>query len=267
MKPILFAKIGLSSGILCISASAWAAITHPSPHRKVDVQGVGNCVFSTAKLADQQDSAYALTGTFTAPQSVHARCYFAKAIHEYKSQGKDYNSIRDKNMYWASISVKSDNGSMTRLTGSTYPMNQPESDQHAFTVDGTAENTDFGLRSYPAKFGAKNYRKKTDDYAIDMANYVKAMAHSAKKYPYTANFCIDVYAKVADQSQQETKYDELGQKWVAKNIPLEKDFVIAKGCFDYTIKSADAVSWSPDSTSPDNVLDQTRDLLKGFGYF
>lgn len=266
MKRSLFAQLGVGFGILSLSASAWAAITFPSPHRKVDVQGVGNCVFSSAKLTDQQDSTYQLTSTFMAPQPVHARCYFAKAIHEYKSQGKDFNSLRDKNLYAAALSVKSENGSMTRLTSATYPMNQPEADQQAFTIDGTAENTDFGLRSYPAKVGAKNYRKKTDDYAINIANYVKSMAHAAKKYPYTATFCIDVHAKVADQSQQETKYDELGQKWVTKNIPLEKDFAIAKGCFDYTINTAEAVSWSPDSTSPDNVLDQTRDLLKGFGY-
>lgn len=266
MKPFFLSKVGMSLGALCISASAWAAITHPSPHRKVDVEGVGNCVFSAARLADQQDSTYKLTQTLSAPQAVYARCYFAKAIHEYKSQGKDYNSIRDKNQYWAALSLKSENGSMTQLSTSTYTINQAASDQQAFTIDGTAENTDFGLRSYPAKFGAKNYRKKTDDYAVNMATYVKALAHSAKKYPYTATFCIDVHAKMADQSQQETKYDDLSKKWVTKNIPLEKDFVIAKGCVDYTISSADAVNWNPDITNPDNMLDQTRDLLKGFGY-
>lgn len=268
MKHMFASKISLSLGIFCLSASAsaWAALTHPSPHRKVDVEGVGNCVFSAARLADQQDKSYQLTQTLAAPQSVYARCYFAKAIHEYKSQGKDYNSLRDKNQYWAALSLKSDNGSMTRLTASPYIFSQATTDQQAFVIDGTAENTDFGLRSYPAKFGAKNYRKKAEDYAVHMPNYVKSLAHAAKKYPYTAHFCIDVYAKVADQSQQETKYDDLSKKWVTKNIPLEKDFVIAKGCFDYTISSAEAVNWNPDITNPDNMLDQTRDLLKGFGY-
>lgn len=267
MKRIFLTHVGMAFGISVCSASAWAAITHASPHRKVDVQGMGNCVFSAARLADQQDGSYQLTSVLNAPQPVHARCYFAKALYEYKSQGKDYNSLRDKNQYWAALSLKSDNGSMKRLADSSYTMQQPEADQQAFTIDGTAENTDFGLRSYPAKFGAKNYRKKTEDYAINMAYYVKALAHAGQKYPYTAHFCIDVYTKVADQSQQETKYDDLGQKWVTKNIPLEKDVVIARGCFDYTIAQAETVSWNPDITNPDNMLDQTRDLLKGFGYF
>lgn len=268
MKRKTAAQMALMATLILSATAAGAAISQPSPHRKVDAQGIGNCVFGASELSYQKDSSYQLLTQFTAPQTVHVRCYFPKTLQEYTSNGSVYNSLRDRDLYWASIGFKGEQGTV-RLTASTYGMTNPASDQQRFDIDGTAENTDFGLRSFADSYGATAFRQKTTDYAMNVGNYVKAMAHSAKKYPFTASFCVDVYTKIADKSQQETKYDEYGKKWVTRDVPIEKDFLMARGCFDYTINSPGDVSWSPEAdkkpanNSSGNLQDQAVDLLKG----
>lgn len=275
MNKNITIKVAMALGLVLMAGSSWAAVSS-SPHRKVDGKGIGNCVFSTAVLSKNQDSSYQLTNSFKAPQEMHARCYFPETLESYKKVGKVFNGMRDKNQYWASISVKAGNGSYFTIDESLYEFDGSNDkwDQQRFDVDGTVAGSDFFVEESQAhRFGALDKRDNGLEYALHLPNYVKAMADSAGKYPYTANFCMDVYTVMADETQEETKYDERNKKWITKQVPIMKSHIISKGCFDYTVNSASDVSWNPNdgessaSTSNSNsVEDQAKDLLKGLGF-
>lgn len=272
MKFSLFTQIGITTAFLLMTSTALAAVKDASPHRKVDGKGIGNCVFSTSELSKGQDSSYTLSNSFTAPQSVHARCYFPDTLDAYTKVGKVFNSMRDENQYWTSLMIKGQGG-LVVIDRGLYEMN-PTWDQQRFDIDGTAENADFGLdESESARYGALVKSSDTSEYSLNLPNYVKAMAAAAGKYPYTASFCMDVYTDIADSVQTETKYDDFGKKWVTKDVPQVKSYIISRGCFDYTINSASDVSWNPsqntdatETTPEKNPIDQAKDLLDGIGF-
>jgi hypothetical protein len=273
MKSTFFTRLGLASGMLLIAAAAQAAVD-PSPHRKVDAQGVGNCVFSTNELSRGEDSSYKLTNSFKAPQSVHARCYFPKTLDNYSSAGKFANSMRDTHEYWTSLMIQRPDG-LTVIDRGLYDFDGTW-DQQRFDIDGTAENADFGLKGSEAeRYGASVKSTDTSEMSLNLPNYVKALAVAANKFPYTAKFCMDVYTDIADSVHEESKYDDFSKKWITKQVPQTKSYIISRGCFDYTINSASDVSWTPGKTSnagtPAEVAEQTpedqaKDLLKGLGF-
>lgn len=94
MGALSFLSVGLLGTV---------ALVQSSPHRKVDDQGIGNCVFSNQVLGYQKDSAYALKNSFQAPESVYARCYFAKTLGEYQTWGKVDSDLRSKRHYRAEL--------------------------------------------------------------------------------------------------------------------------------------------------------------------
>ncbi|MBF2054235.1 MAG: hypothetical protein IGS03_12360 [Candidatus Sericytochromatia bacterium] len=269
----VFITSALSVGLL--AGNAFAGITNPSPHRKVDGKGIGNCVFSDTELGFKQDSSYKLKSSFTASETVHVRCYFPQTLQEYKPLGKVLNELKENEQYWASLSVKGSNGYFT-IDEMLFKVNKWESDQQRFDITGDASG-DFGYEisreSEARRFGATVRNEDAGYYAVNLANYVKAMADSAGKYPYSANFCVDVFVKVADDTKTVEKINERTKlrEWV--NEPIIKQYLMAKSCFDYTIKSASDVNWTADD-SDDNTgaanhsdtqkaVDEVKDLLKG----
>jgi hypothetical protein len=242
MRIRLLTHFTLVTSTVLIATGALATITSPSPHRKV-VDGIGNCVFSTEELLYQKDSSYQLTTEFTAPQAVHARCYYPKTLQEYKTMGKTHNSLRASS-YFGSFGLKNES---TSLSTNKYTVKKETSDQQRFDIDGTGENTDFGINNKITadKFGATQLRKATQntEYAIDMGKYVKAMAEMAGKYPFTATFCIKNYIEYADESKVFKHFNEKTKTW-SESLPTQviKIAPLAEGCFDYTIKNASDVN-------------------------
>lgn len=272
--------VSLGLGLAFSASSALASITVPSPHRKIDSKGIGNCVFSTKTLDFKKDGSFSLTNKFTAPQEVHVRCYFPQTLKEYIPIGKIYNSIKERDKYYASLSVKSSDGGYFVISNPTYTYDDEvkDRDQQRYDIDGTADGTDFGMTERDAeRFGATE--KRSNGYsAVNMGNYVKAMAESAGKYPYTANFCVDTYVSMSDINKTVEKVNKSTnqREWVQE--PVIKDHLMARGCFDYTINSASDVSWSSkdkssstsessSTTTPENAaVDAAKDLIKGFGF-
>lgn len=264
-------------GVSLLAGSAFAAISTPSPHRKVDGKGIGNCVFSGAELGFKQDSSYKLKSSFTASETVHARCYFPQTLQDYKPLGKVLNELKENEQYWASLSVKGSNGYFT-IDEMMFTVNKWESDQQRFDITGDATG-DFGYEisreSEARRFGATVRNEDAGYYAVNLAHYVKAMSESAGKYPYTANFCLDVFVKVADDTKTVEKFNQRTnqREWVKE--PIIKQHLLAKSCFDYTLKSGSDVSWTAND-SDDNTggaaapnsdaqqtVDEVKDLLKG----
>ena len=283
MKRNTFALLGLTTtfALTLLAGTGFATIKVASPHRKVDSQGIGNCVFSTSELGFQKDGSYKLTTQFTAPQEVHSRCYFPKMTKEYESLGKVYNSLRDKREKYASFNVKGSHG-LFQIDSMkfTYDDDNADWDQQRFDITGTADS-DFMLYDRDAtRFGGvvKNAASTAGGLSLDLGNYVKAMAESDGKYPYTAKFCMDVNISVADDTKTVEKWDSNHQnrEWV--KVPVYKTHALAQSCFDYTIKAASDVSWSAKdaeaastntpsgNTSQEQIDKAAKDLIKGLGF-
>lgn len=277
------AQLALAAGMTLISTQTMAAIRVASPHRKVNADGIGNCVFSTSVLGFKQDSSYHLTTKFTAPQEVHARCYFPKMTKEYVSLGKIYNSLRDKKEKYASINVKGSHGLFEiNQMKFTYGPNNADWDQQRFDITGKADS-DFMLYDRDAqRFGGvvKNSQSTVGGYSLNLANYTKAMAESNGNYPYTAHYCLDVTFRIADDTKVVEKWnsDHTQREFVKE--PVYKTHYISNSCFDYTINQASDVSWSdkdesqtssstPSTNSSDAqkaIDDKAKKLLKGLGF-
>ena len=277
----ILVRLALTAGMTLIATQTMAAIQSASPHRKVDSQGIGNCVFSRSELGFQKDGSYQLTTKFTAPQAVHARCYFPKMTKEYESLGKVYNSLRDKREKYASFNVKGSHG-LFQIDSMkfTYDANNADWDQQRFDITGAAES-DFMLYDRDAtRFGGvvKNAASTAGGLSLDLGNYVKSMAESDGKYPYTAKFCMDVNISVADDTKTVEKWDSNHQnrEWV--KVPVYKTHALAQSCFDYTINAANDVSWSAKdadsansntpsgNTSQEQIDKAAKDLIKGLGF-
>lgn len=260
----------LTLGLAAATASQAAPA---SKYRQVDAQGVGNCLFSAQPLPFQQEAGYQPKTSFNAPEGVHARCYFPKPLSDYRSMGAVYNSLRDKNEYYAAFHLIPNDISSFKIDGRIFapgPLSQGE--QQAFEIDGSA-HSDFGFYNDgdADKNGATVYIKDAERYAFDIGRFTKLESLHAGKYPYTSKYCLDVYVLVADQISEESKYDDFSKKTIVTRKPVLRTQYIARSCMDYTLKQAADVNWEPTKSvadyRPDKVMqDQARNLIKGLGF-
>jgi len=273
------------------------ALAQSSPHRKVDDQGIGNCVFSNQVLGYQKDSSYALKNSFQAPESVYARCYFAKTLGEYQAWGKVESDLRSQGNYRAEL-YRYPGGTQTRnnlkggaaangahlATAAEYKMQKTSADQQRFDITGAADGDLVMAAEIAGRYGAlTKVQGEGNHYIFHLPNYVKAMAETAQTYPYHSTFCLRVYLSIADQAKIEEKYDDYAKKYVKVQKPLYEQRTIAHGCFEYALHSAAQVSWTPSALDkaqaipgvpsvpgvpalPGGVDEAAKDLLKGLGF-
>jgi hypothetical protein len=263
MNKNFLQRITLTTGLLLVAAGALAANQAPSPHRKVDTSGVGNCVFSNETLPFQKDSSYKLKTQFSVPEPVYARCYFPKQIQDYKSLGSVYNSIRDDNRYGAELIHQTASNGFT-MDQVNQGLNAAENgDQQAFDLAGTA-SSDFGYRdrAMAEREGAKEFNEKKNRFILALPKLAKYLSLADKKYPYTINLCVRTFVTISNQIEEESKYDSSTKKTIITKKPIYKTQTIAKGCFDYTIKKPEDVNWEPAAPL---VPEEAKSLLKMFG--
>ena len=101
--------------LIALSAVALAGLKNPdSTVRKIDADGVGNCVFSAGELLYDQESTYVIEESFSTKKPiVNIRCYYPNQVKDYFARGSFYNQMRDDYEYWSYLTVEVPDGGRT----------------------------------------------------------------------------------------------------------------------------------------------------------
>jgi hypothetical protein len=207
----VYPRLILVSCAVLVALPAQAKINNPSKHRKVK-NGVGNCIFSADKLPYKKEGQFKkLTTEFDEKTKVvYARCYFAKTMQEYESDGKVGNSMRSGTPpeYYAYFHGHTG----YKRARFTYKAKNKAKDQAYYYVGGPRPCDLCKDLSRLAKDRIKRYQIK------------------AGKKSNTEKICVKVYYISADE-----------KKWVwvrnrKEHHMVNKEKVLAEGCFNYTVK-------------------------------
>lgn len=241
MKQIAFSL--LLAATLGVAAATPAA-AQSSPLRKVDAQGIGNCVFSPQELpkGGEGTAPYkAIKTDFTEGESVHVRCYWPKPLSAYRSAGKIYNEIRDKNQYsyalfWMEPGINGapDREYMVQDMASEDAAGAFSWDQQRFDLYDDAPDCDIKVQDGKLK---SDYGVTSPNRCLGLANFARTFV-SAKGLG-TLRFCFKQYVEVADRTATYTGLDS-SDPWRRRTVSTTENdtykVVLAEGCFNYHLK-------------------------------
>ncbi|MCP4809685.1 MAG: hypothetical protein GY913_28465 [Proteobacteria bacterium] len=192
--------------------------TPDSTVRKIDAQGVGNCVFSAGELLYEKESTCVIEESFsTSKPIVNIRCYYPNQIQDYFARGAFYNQLRDDYEYWSYLTVEVPDGGRTgrEVLGTHEP------DQQVQTWD-----------QQRIKFGEVGGCHKQDGKCVEIDSHVRALAKEEKKpLPYTAEVCFSFYFKWTDTYEEQ--WDDFSERIKKVRTHVEQT-KMAKGCAMYT---------------------------------
>lgn len=201
---------------------AEAKLRSPSKYRKIK-KGIGNCVFSTKGLGFKKEASYKLKKSFKEPEEVHARCYFAKQLKEYAS--KTYGKIDNSLM---GMAPRTGAGPAKKYFTGRLQFAEPMRQYNVtFLIDSNNINWDQVRLDMPLTGRGKQdceftmVKFKKPNKCANIANEVRYMK---KK---TSKVCLYIEFDKVDK-----KVFKRGKGWVKKR----QFHVLAKGCFDYTVK-------------------------------
>jgi hypothetical protein len=220
------------------------AAAQASPLRKVDANGVGNCVFSPQELpkGGEGTAPYkAIKSDFNEGESVHIRCYWPKPLSAYRSAGKIYNEIRDKNQYSFALFWMNP-GTDGGHSGEYFVQDMASDDasgalgwdQQRF--DLYDNNPDCDIKVHDGKLQS--------DYGVTSPFRCLSLANFARTFPLaqgqkSLRFCFKQYVEVADRTATYTGLDS-SDPWRRRTVSTTRNddykLVIAQGCFNYHLK-------------------------------
>lgn len=221
------------------------AAAQASPLRKIDAQGIGNCVFSPQELpkGGEGTAPYkAIKTDFTEGESVHVRCYWPKPLSAYRSAGKIANEIRDKNQYsfglfWM-VPFTDKSGYDERFLqdmaseDASAAMNW---DQQRFDLYDDHPDCDVRVQDERLK---DQYGVTSPHRCLSLANFARTFQPA--KGMKSLRFCFKQYVDVADQTATYTGRDSSDPLRLRRSSRTMNDtypVVIAQGCFNYHLKS------------------------------
>lgn len=242
-----------------VTASVDARIVNASKHRKVDANGVGNCVFSAQPLPFKTENAPAygaITTTFVEGQDVHARCYWGKMASEFGAAGKVFNSVRDEQRYrtsliWQRVPGDDQNPGDVAITSvkTTVDGEWVMADQQRFDI---YDRPDCDFKELDASKRALNGFSSPHNCA-DIASYLRmqiALNQRARankpddgiQMPVlsendTFRICIQQNVIVADKISESRRWDKVSQSWRTDRQPFKYNLPMARGCFDYRLRA------------------------------
>jgi hypothetical protein len=199
--------------VLC----AGVATAGEKTYRHIE-DGLGNCIWATHSLPKDKESTYAdVRGAFKSPDKlVEHRCYYAKPLSEYLSEGRVSNSLRDQKKYWSQYILTGRGGELDQLVNIRQPWNYGPDvasfDQTRAILD--VDNSNCVMKSSDPKTGS-------DAGCVDVEKALRAAAKG--KFPITGHLCLDIFFEVADKVVPGT------------NEPVREVRRIAAGCFEYTV--------------------------------
>ncbi len=224
-----------ASGLMLIFMATTVSaelVTPNSLYREVDGFGVGNCIFSSAPMAFDQESGYTgVQDKFSSDdRPAEIRCYFGSKVGEHRTKGAFYNSLRDENEYFNYLTVEEPDGGATfyERLGVYHPSGK--------SIDWDQ------MRMGLAANGAVNCNFKADDKlgsdgCMDIDNQVMALAASkGADLPYTAEVCISMYYKWTDHYEE--KWHEHSGSWRRERIGVSAQYMAGPNCIQYTVSGS-----------------------------
>jgi hypothetical protein len=220
------------------------AAAQASPLRKVDADGVGNCVFSPQELpkGGEGTAPYnAIREDFNEGESVHIRCYWPKKLAAYRTDVKIFNEIRDKNqysfaLYWMMPGV--DGGAEVERFVQDMASDDATGafnwDQQRF--DLYDNNPDCDIKVQDGKLQS-DYGVTSPYRCLSLANFARtfSLAQGLK----SLRFCFKQYVEVADRTATYTGLDS-SDPWRRRTVSTTMNdtykLVLAQGCFNYHLK-------------------------------
>lgn len=240
MKRLVFI---LGAAIAALAAAPAAA--QSSPLRQVDpATGAGNCVFSPQELPKGQEgtAAYkAIKRDFNEGEDIHIRCYWPKPLSAYRSAGKIYNEIRDKDQYsyalfWMEPGVNggADREYMVQDMASDDAAGAFSWDQQRFDLYDDAPDCDIKVQDGKLK---SDYGVTSPNRCLGLANFARTFALAQGLQ--TLRFCFKQYVEVADRTATYTGLDS-SDPWRRRTVSTTKNdtykIVLAEGCFNYHLE-------------------------------
>lgn len=238
-------RIVLTLVLAGAALAASPAAAQSSPLRQVDpATGAGNCVFSPQELLKGQEgtAAYkAIRSDFNEGESIHIRCYWPKPLSAYRSAGKIYNEIRDKNQYsfalfWMEPGLNGapDREYMVQDMASEDAASAFSWDQQRFDLYDDAPDCDIKVQDGKLK---SDYGVTSPNRCLGLANFARTFV-SAKGLE-TLRFCFKQYVEVADRTATYTGLDS-SDPWRRRTVSTTENdtykVVLAEGCFNYHLK-------------------------------
>lgn len=240
-----FKAIALSLAATVTLIVPGPAAAQASPLRKIDAQGIGNCVFSPQELpkGGEGTAPYrAIKTDFTEGESVHVRCYWPKPLSAYRSAGKIANEIRDKNQYsfglfWMAPFTDKP-GYDERLLqdmASEDAASAMSWDQQRFDLYDNNPDCDVKVQDGELK---RQYGVTSPHRCLSLANFARTFTQA--RGLKSLRFCFKQYVDVADQTATYTGRDSSDPLRLRRSSRTMNDtypVVIAQGCFNYHLKS------------------------------
>lgn len=240
-------RMAMIAGALGLAGAAMApqpASAQASPLRKVDAEGIGNCVFSPQELpkGGEGTAPYkAIRSDFNEGESVHIRCYWPKKLAAYRAPGKIANEIRDKNQYSFSISwMMPAEGGSGYIERELQDMASEDAagafgwDQQRFDLYDDHPDCDIKVRDGQLK---RDYGVTSPNRCLNLANFARSFTLvSGLK---TLRFCFKQYVEVADTVGTYKGYDSSDptrRRMQTSQLTEYYPHVIARGCFNYHLK-------------------------------
>jgi len=233
--------IGLALGLAPFEAQAKSL-------RKIDpATGTGSCIFSPQELpkGGEGSSAYLAARTdYTEGEDVHIRCYWPRKLSTFRTQGKIFNEIRDKNRYsyglfWIMPGLNGGPG-VERLIqdmASEDAAGAMAWDQQRFDLYENKPDCDVKVQDGKLK---RDYGVTSPYRCLSLGNYARKMRQtfSGLESQRTFRFCFKQYVEVADKQVTYTGKDAT-DPWRLRRLSTTMHdtypVVIAQGCFNYTL--------------------------------
>ncbi|WP_209348259.1 hypothetical protein [Pontixanthobacter sp. CEM42] len=234
MSPRAVLAISGFTALILAAAGAQA-----NTYRKVDSDGVGNCVFSDRVLnkGAEGDAAYrASKVNFSEGEDVFVRCYFAKPLGEYARSGKIKNSLREGE-YYADLELRSPTRSSQGpdIVGGMqfdYAPHEARLNQQRFDI-GSVTDCDFRLPAYDARVWGVG-----EDRCPNLTQLTRAVGKKRNAaFPFTAKYCVSVMVQFADVVDERRELDGNTNTIRVQRSPRLMNHRLSESCFDYTVSS------------------------------
>lgn len=243
-------RMAMIAGALGLAGAAMApqpASAQASPLRKVDAEGIGNCVFSPQELpkGGEGTAPYkAIRSDFNEGESVHIRCYWPKKLAAYRAAGKIFNEIRDKNqysyaLYWMAPGVDGAPPYETFMQdmASADASEAMAWDQQRFDLYDDHPDCDVRVQDDKLK---SMYGVTSPHRCLSLSAYARKQRQTpAGAGLETFRFCFRQYVEVADDTVTWSGRDSSDPLRLRTHRTTENNIrqvVIARGCFNYHLK-------------------------------
>ena len=220
MKHLIVATSALVLGLPPTTANA-------ANYKKIDKNGVGNCIFSSSPMPKDKEATYKVESSFKPGDDIYVRCYFGKSIQDFSKDGRMKNSLRGP--IEATIAAQAEGAAYySTITWQDDASKWWHRNRYAYVASetGAGEQQRFDL---PAKESPDcDYRmvKFNSNACVSVETETRNLGKNlGKTGTYTTEVCIDVFYDKVDKTKRVNATDVDVVEWAP----------MAKGCFKYTV--------------------------------